>query len=224
MRESDYAHLYSVSFPFWGSIIVAQRARLCAVSRYIRVSSGTLISDGTREGVLTLRSGTARAFLLSEEGREISLFPLAAGDPFFFSVPDVSVPAGVLLSAETDCECCFIPHAAFAEIAARQPAMEIFALQSSLRRAAEINSLLRGILLTGVAQRIAAFLAEESARCGSRILSLTQEEIARKTGSAREVVSRTLKDFSLRGMVETGRGKLRITNPAALAEISRKGR
>ncbi len=224
MRESDYAHLYSASFPFWGSITVAQRARLCAISRYIRVSGGTLISDGTRDGVLTLRSGSARAFLLSEEGREISLFPLAAGEPFFFSVPDATVPAGVLLSAETDCECCFIPHAAFAEIACRQPSMEIFALQSALRRAAGINALLREILLTGVAQRIAAFLAEESARRGGRLLTLTQEEIARKTGSAREVVSRTLKDFSMRGIVETGRGKIRITAPDALAEISQKGR
>ena len=68
-------------------------------------------------------------------------------------------------------------------------------------------------------KRLAEFLLSESALNGSDSLKLTHEKIANHLGTAREVVTRTLRYFQSDGMVKLTRGTIEILDRKALAAI-----
>lgn len=79
--------------------------------------------------------------------------------------------------------------------------------------------LLNQFLFSNVASRIAGALLEHRALEGGDELSLTHETIAKDAGTAREVVTRILKQFQSDGLVKLGRGKVIIVDPERLGKI-----
>ena len=68
-------------------------------------------------------------------------------------------------------------------------------------------------------KRLAIFLSDEAVRTGSDVIALTQGQIARYMGSAREVVSRMLKYFAGEGIVEVSRGGITILDKKRLRQL-----
>lgn len=107
----------------------------------------------------------------------------------------------------------------FAQVAARNKDMKIFALEATVRRFSDVVWLMEQVLFMSLDKRLAIFLLDESAKTGSDTLRLTQEQIARYMGSAREVVSRMLKYFSSEGLVQVVRGGVRILDRSRLRAL-----
>ena len=74
------------------------------------------------------------------------------------------------------------------------------------------------MLFTSADRRLAKFLLTESARMQGDEIRLTHEETAQYLGTAREVVSRLIREFSQEGLVQTSRGRIHILDRAALKE------
>lgn len=173
-------------------------------------------------GVIFVRSGSLRLYMMSEEGKDITLYRLHKGDMCMLSASCVlqTVTFDVFVNAEEDSECLVIGSPAFAEVSSRNPSVKIFALETAVSRFSDVMWVMQQILFMSMDKRLAVFLADESARINSDTITLTHEQIARYIGSAREVVSRMLKYFAAEGIVELSRGEIKILDKKRLRELA----
>ena len=96
---------------------------------------------------------------------------------------------------------------------------ENFVLRTAMTHFSDVMWTMQQILFLGYDRRLASFLTEECARTGGTVLTLTQEQIAKYTGTVREVVTRMLKRFAAEGYVRLGRGTVTVLNKNALRQL-----
>ena len=223
MENCVYESIYEKAFPFWINLSSVDKDFLCRHSRMVRYSKGTNIHDGNEcTGVILVQSGCLRIYILSEQGKEITLYRLFPGDMCMLSASCVlqSITFDVFVDAEQDSECCIIAGAAFASVSERVPEMKIFALETAVSRFSDVMWVMQQILFMSFDRRLAIFLLDETAKTGTDTVKLTHEQIAKYMGSAREVVSRMLKYFSAEGMVDMSRGGIRLLDKKKLRSLT----
>ena len=222
MENCMFEAVYRKYFPFWDHISDDDRAAFCRSSVELSCPAGTTLHDGSEcTGVIIVRSGCLRLYILSEEGKEITLYRLFPGDICMLSASCVlqSITFDVFVTAEEDSECCVIGGCAFADVSERVPEVKIFALEAAVSRFSDVMWVMQQILFLSMDKRLAIFLLDESSKTGSDTVRLTHEQIARYMGSAREVVSRMLKYFASEGMVEVTRKGVILLDKPRLREM-----
>ena len=225
MSSNELSEYFSRVFPFFNAIpkeeqeflLNAAHPRICELSEIIH--SG----DHYCTGPLLLRRGRIRAYMLSEEGREITLYRLGEGDFCPMSAPclmpgDLSFE--VTLEAECRSELLLFDSSAFASLCLRNPTVECYMLRAAMLRFSEVMQAFRGILFKSLDRRLASCLIGEIDRRGGDTVHLTQEEIARYTGSAREAISRRLKALAAEGRIAVLRGAVKIIDPDGLRALA----
>lgn len=176
--------------------------------------------DAPCRGVLFIASGRLRVYLLSDEGREVTLYRVGAGDLCILSASCVlsAISFPVFIDAEEDTRVYQVGISSFRALTEENITLRAFAYEQALRRYADALWAMQQILFRGVDRRLAAYLLEEKDKQGSTTLSLRQEKIAADIGSSREVVSRMLRYFHDEGITENGRGKVTILDEGKLKE------
>ena len=168
--------------PFWARLTEGQRRRLEEGAAVRRFARGEMVYGGGAEcaGLILPTEGQLRAYMLTDEGRELTLYRLFPRDMCLFSASCVlrGIQFDVLVEAERDTTALFLP--------------------------AEVYQ----------------GLVEESRLAESASLRLTHDQLARHLGSAREVVSRLLKDFQNDGLVRLGRGGVELLDLPALEALA----
>ena len=106
------------------------------------------------------------------------------------------------------------------EYAEKYPDIHIFVLETAVSRFSDVMWVMQQILFMSIDKRLAIFLHDEALRTGSDTIQLTQEQIAKYIGSAREVVSRMLKYFANEGIVEVSRKGIRILDKKRMRELT----
>ena len=223
MARTMFEPIYRQQFPFWETITEEERDYICTNSVALTYPKGTTVHDGTEcAGVFFIRSGCLRVYILSEEGKEITLYRLHAGDMCMLASSCVlqSVTFDVLIDAEENSECYIINGPAFAAVSDRNPDIKIFALETAVGRFSDVMWVMQQILFMSMDKRLAIFLLDESARLGSNVIELTHEQIAKYMGSAREVVSRMLKYFANEELVEVSRKGVKILDKQRLRALA----
>lgn len=222
--EHDYQTFYQKIFPFWDHLTKADQELLCRSTASLSYQKGELLHGGGNEctGAIVVRSGRLRVYLLSDEGREITLYRLDPGEICILSASCVlkSITFDVFVDAQQESEVFLINGKTFSEITEHNLYAQNFALTLAVKRFSEVMWTMQQILFMSFDRRLAHFLLEESQKTGSSSIRLTQEQIASYTGSAREVVSRMLKYFSSEGLVSHGRGGIEILNPEGLRQLA----
>ena len=214
---------FETYFPFWNELSSQDRDRLsqCAVeAHYDRGAS--VQSTGGCSGLFLVCSGRLRVYILSEEGKEITLYRLEPGDVCMLAASCVlqSITFDVFVDAELPSDCYRVDTGVFGEIMERIPAVKIFALETTVQRFSEVMWVMQQLVFMSMDQRIAIFLLDEANRTGTQTVNLTHEQIARHLGSAREVVTRVLKHMVADGLVELSRGGVAIKNKSALLHLA----
>ncbi|MBQ9980774.1 MAG: Crp/Fnr family transcriptional regulator [Oscillospiraceae bacterium] len=212
--------------PFWGDLSPMQKQRSIDASRIIEFKKGTPVHNcccgqGECLGLLLIQTGSVRTFILSQEGREVTIFRLFAGDVCLFSASCVikQITFDTHIVAEEDTTALIFSAGMLADLIRENLAVERYIYTSAVERFSEVMQVFQNLLFMSLEQRIANFLREESNRTKSSEIRLTHEQVAKHTGSAREAVTRTLKGFAEEGVVELKRGKIVITDPDALSDI-----
>ncbi len=220
---SELKNVYREIFPFWENIPEGEREFLCDNSYVFTYPKGNHVHDGSEcSGVILVQSGSLRLYMMSEEGKDITLYRLHPGDMCMLSASCVldAITFDVFIDAEEDCTCYVIGGPAFAAAAERNPEIKIFALETAVSRFSDVMWVMQQILFMSMDKRLAIFLYDESARTGLDTIALTHGQIARYMGSAREVVSRMLKYFANEGIVEVSRGDIRILDKQRLRRLT----
>lgn len=223
MARELFEPVYREIFPFWDRITDADRDYICQNSQVLHYPKGTNIHDGNEcSGVIFVRSGSLRLYMMSEEGKDITLYRLHKGDMCMLSASCVlqAITFDVFIDAEEDSECFVISGPAFAAVSDRNPCIRIFSLETAVGRFSDVMWVMQQILFMSMDKRLAVFLADETARTGSDTIALTHEQIARYIGSAREVVSRMLKYFANEGIVEVSRKGVKVLDKKRLRALT----
>lgn len=223
MEQNLFETVYREIFPFWNEISESDRECICCNSFAQTYQKGTNIHNGNEcSGVIFVRSGSLRLYIMSEDGKDITLYRLHKGDMCMLSASCVlkAITFDVFVDAEENSECYVINGSAFAEVSERNPQIRIFALETAVSRFSDVMWVMQQILFMSMDRRLAIFLYDETARTNSDTITLTHEQIARYIGSAREVVSRMLKYFAGEGIVEVSRKGVKIINKKRLRQLA----
>ncbi len=150
--------------------------------------------------------GQVRVFKLSENGREMSLYRIAPGDSCILSISSLlsNLPLAAIAKVEEPIQALTLPSPLFAKLMKEEPAMQTFVFGLLSRRLSEVLSTVEEIAFHRVDERMVKYLCNLP-RQGKEI-ETTHLKIAVEVGTSREVVSRILKDWESRGLVELGRG------------------
>ena len=210
--------------PFWDKLTVEQQISLAENTMNIKCRKKSNIVDDTCRGTgaIYVKSGTLRAYLLSEEGREITLYRLSSGDFGVLSSSCVfdDMNFDIFVDTETDSEIYIIGSKSFAKVVKENIYAENFALKEATSRFSEVIWTLEQILFMSCDKRLAIFLVDELAANGGDTVYMTHDQIAKHMGSAREVVSRMLKHFSSEGIVSLSRGGVTVINKDKLRRLT----
>ena len=209
--------------PFWASLTEQEKEilRKSAVSR--RYEKGSFIHSSDRDclGMLFIISGEIRTYILSDEGREITLFRLYPNDLCVLSASCVisQISFDTQMTARQDTEVLIIPPNITALLKEQNISVRCFLYEQATERFSEVMWAMQQILFKGLDQRLAAFLVEECERTNSNAVCMTHEQIARNISSAREAIARMLKQFTQDGLVELKRGEIIIKDTDGLKRL-----
>jgi len=208
VARAMFEEVYREIFPFWEEISEDDKDYICRNSTALTYRKGTSIHDGSEcSGLIFVRSGCLRLSMMSDDGKDITLYRLHAGDICILSASCVlqTITFDVFIDAEENSECYLISGPAYAAVAEKNTKIKIFTLETALSRFSDVMWVMQQILFMSMDKRLAIFLLDEASRLGTDRIELTHEQIARYMGSAREVVSRMLKYFASEGLVEVSR-------------------
>ena len=188
------------------------------------VKKGTVLHNGSADctGLLLVCSGQLRAYILSEEGREITLYRLFEMDICLFSASCMmhSIQFDITIEAERDTDFWLIPTEVYKRMMETSAPLANYTNEIMASRFSEVMWLMEQIMWKSFDQRLAAFLLDEAGLEGSNQLKLTHEIIGNHLGSAREVVTRMLRYFQNEGMVKLSRGTVEILDPEKLSHLA----
>ena len=215
----DFEHY----FPIWGKLNKSQQERIRSMAELQKFRSGAVLHDGGPDclGMILVRSGQLRAYLLSDEGREITISRFFEMDMCLFSASCVmpNMQFDIFIEAEKDSEVWIIPACLYQNLMDESIAVANYSHDLITSHFSELMWLMEQIMWKSFDKRLAKFLLEESAVEGTDSLKITHEKIANHMGTAREVVTRMLRYFQSEGMVKLTRGTVDILQPKQLRKL-----
>lgn len=209
--------------PFW-KLLTDSEKELVRQNAVIRLyKKGTRVYSSEREclGMLFVMQGEMRTYLLSEEGREVTLFRIYPNDLCVLSASCVisQISFDTQMSAQKDTEALIIPPNIVLFLKEKNLSVRCFLYELATKRFSDVMWAMQQILFKRLDQRLALFLMQESQRLGTDTIHMTHEQIAQQISSAREAVARMLKQFSEDGLVELKRGAIRLLDQKGLKAL-----
>lgn len=212
-----------IKLPFWNNLNENEKEFIKNNAAIHHYYSGELIhgcSSGCL-GMLYILKGSVRTYMISEEGREITLFRLQEKDTCVLSADCVisQITFDTQIEAETDCEALIINSRAFMKLTESNINVKCFMYELISERFSSVMWTMQQILFAKLDKRLAEFLITQYEQTGQKEIYMTQEQIAQQINSAREAVARMLKRFSADGLTEIKRGCIIIKNIDKLKDI-----
>ena len=210
-------------FPIWNKLTPAQQELILHALTARKVSKGDIVHNGNLEctGLLVVKSGQLRAYILSEEGREITICRLFDMDLCVLSAACIihSLQFEIMIEAEKDTEVWIVPPMVYKKLMEESAPVANYTNELMATHFSEVMWLMEQIMWKSMDKRVAAFLLEECAIEGTNTLKLTHETIANHLGTHREVVTRMLRYFQSDGLVALSRGTVEVTDSKKLEAL-----
>lgn len=211
--------------PLWD--LLSEEEKILVESNLYNVSfkKGELIPKKSEScfGIIFVKKGSLRVHIISEDGRDVTLYRIREGEMCTLSSSCVldAITFEVHIEAEENTEIINVPSNIFKRIMEENIYVKAFMYEGIAARFSDVMWIMQQILFAGIDKRIAVFLIKESEEIGKDKIKITHEQLAKYIGSAREVVSRMLKYFEQEGFVSLGRGSIEIVDKNELVKIAR---
>jgi CRP/FNR family transcriptional regulator len=221
-HEDDLSWL--TSFPPLLQLDVSAKALLHASARIVEAPAGTIgyrETDPCNAYVMRL-SGRSRVYKMSDSGREILLYRVTAGETCVLTTTCLlgrsRYPASTIV--EEPIRDVIIPASVFHQLMVESEVFRRFVMSNYGNLISNLIVLVDEVAFHGLDARLAKQLLEASA--GVAAIERTHQQLADELGTAREVISRRLKNFERQGLLNLGRGKINIQNKSALEKLSQR--
>ncbi len=225
LNKEDLLYLEEY-LPYWEKLSNDEKHLLTNTFRTVKYNKGEHLHSAGKEclGHLVVKKGELRAYMLSEEGRDVTLFRLPEGESCVLSASCIlsNITFEVLIDAEQDAEIYLLNVGTFNELAQENIYVENYLYKKAADRFSDVMWAMEQILFMSFDKRLAVFLHDEMVKTKSNKIKLTHEQIARYIGSAREVVSRMLKSFESHGILKLSRGTIEIVDKDVLKGLIQK--
>ncbi len=209
---------------FWNSLTSLEQKQIINRSQSLPYLKGKSVYGGLDDcrGLIIVKKGQLRTYILSESGKEVTLYRLFKDDICVMSASCAlnNMNFDLYIEAEKDSEIILIPTDIYSQINQKNIEVQKFTNSVTLTRFSDVMWIMEQILFMSFDKRLAMFLLEQSSIENSDTIHMTHEDIAKHMGSAREVVSRMLKYFQNEGFVRTERGSIILTNRKKLQSIT----
>lgn len=207
----------------WDKLSFQEQNLILNNSKYVKYKEGDNIHSGENDcvGILLIKSGELRTYILSEDGKEVTLYRLGEGDVCILSASCIlkNITFDVFIDAVKDSEIIILNSSIFDKICSENIYAENFSNKQTADRFSDVMWAMQQILFMSFDKRLAIFLLDEISRTGNNSVQMTHDQIAKYVGSAREVVSRMLKYFEKEGLVELSRGVVKIIDKKRLKNL-----
>lgn len=214
---------FETYFPIWNQLTPEQQALISNTVTFRKIPKGSVVHNGSMDctGLLLLRTGQLRAYILSDEGREITIYRLFDMDLCLFTASCMmrSIQFDISIEAEKDTEVWVIPPEVFKTVADASAPMANYMNEIMASHFSEVMWLMEQIMWKSFDKRLAGFLLDETALEGTNKLKITHEIIGNHLGTAREVVTRMLRYFQSEGMVKLTRGVVEVSDASRLKAL-----
>lgn len=222
LKENDYIFMIE-HLDFWNKLSADEKNLVKNNVTKVTYNKGEILYSADNEclGLVLIQKGGLRVYILSEDGREVTLYRLSEGDSCVLSASCIlkNITFDVVIDAETDTEALLLNIGTFSKLNNENIYVENFSYKNAVDRFSDVMWAIEQILFMSFDKRLATFLIDETVKRKSNDINLTHEQIAKYLGSAREVVSRMLKNFELQGILKLSRGLIRITDKEKLKEL-----
>ena len=220
MTAADCA--WTTLFPRLASLEPATAALLTERSRIITIPAGTVLfheGDACQNFVLVL-DGQIRVQKVAESGREIVLYRVESGQGCVLTTSclmteDLYMAEGV---AETEVRAVIIGRDLFNTLLGQSDGFRRFVFSAYASRIADLLMLIEEVAFGRIDMRLAQCLLDKADASGG--VRATHQDLSVELGTAREVVSRQLKEFERHGWLALGRGQITLSNPGALRQLA----
>ena len=210
-------------FPIWDKLTRQQQEQIADVSDLHKFKAGTVLHDGSPDclGMLLVQSGQLRAYILSDEGREVTICRFFEMDICLFSASCVmpNMMFDIFIEAEKDSAIWVIPACLYQNLMDQSLPLSNYSHNLITNHFSDVMWLMEQIMWKSFDKRLAAFLLEETALEGTNTLKITHEKIANHMGTAREVVTRMLRYFQSENLVKLTRGTVEIVDAKRLRKV-----
>lgn len=215
---------FSEYFPIFNKLTNEEQSTLINNATLRKIPKGTLLHNGSDDclGLLLVKKGQLRAYIYSDEGREVTVYRLFERDMCIFSASCMlrSIQFDITIKAEKDTEAWLIPPDVYKKLMDNSVVIANYTNEIMGERFTSVMWLVEQIMFKSFDKRLASFLVDECSIEESAVLKITHEQIASHLGTAREVVTRMLKYFQNEGVVKLTRGAIEIINMEKLNELS----
>lgn len=214
---------YLTYLSVFNTLTKSQQDMLTSSAFIRKFSKGELLHNGSQNctGFILVLSGYIRAFFISEDGREITLYRLFAHGICLFSASCImnNIQFDITLAAEKDTEVLVIPAEVYKNIMEVSAPLANYTNEVMASRFSEVMWLIEQIMWKSFDKRLAHFLLNEMNIEGTSTLKITHEVIGNHLGNPREVVTRMLKYFVNEGLISLSRGRIEIIDKSGLEKI-----
>ena len=213
------------SIPYWDDLTEEEKERVAAAAYVRHYEAGTQIYGPCVEcvGMIHILRGETRAYLLSDEGREVTLFRVVEDDDCIISascvLAQISFESHMEVSRPSDI--LIVPVSLFGELCTQNVHVRCFAYELATRRFSSVVAVMEQTLFSRLDKRLAGFLLDTCRESGSAEIRMTQEELAARVNSVRETVGRTLKVFAADGIIRIRRGAIQVLDMEKLEELAK---
>lgn len=215
---------FSKYFPVWDKISEKHKRIIEENVMMRKVEKGSIIHNGDIEctGLLLVKTGQLRAFIISDEGKEISIYRLFEYDICLFSAACImnSIQFDITVEAEKNSEFWIIPSDIYKQIMQESLTVANFTNELMASRFSDVMWLMEQIMWRSFDKRLAEFILEESSIEGSSSIKITHEMIGHHLGNPREVVTRMLRYFQSEGMIKLSRGTIEIVDKDKISALA----
>ena len=215
---------YLTYLPVWDKLDKTQQDELISSAVIRKFHKGEILHNGMSDctGLILVVLGQLRAFTISNDGREITMYRLFERDICLFSAPCMinSIQFDVTLTAEKDTEVLVISSGVYKSIMDISAPLANYTNEVIASRFSDVMWLLDQVMWKSFDKRLAEFLLNEANIEGTNTLQITHETIGNHLGNPREVVTRMLKYFVSEGLVSLSRGMIEIIDEGGLAKIA----
>lgn len=211
----------SSSFPQFARLDPDSARMLEGAARTITIPAGTvLFQDGTEcSSYVLVMDGSIRVQKVSEGGREIVLYRVESGQSCVLTTNCLIAREDYAAEgiAETEVRALVLPAATFRQLLGKSEAFRDFVFAAYATRIADLLMLIEEVAFGRIDVRLAGWLRGHADGQGE--IRATHQDIATELGTAREVISRQLKEFERRGWVTLHRGRIQVKDGAGLAAL-----
>jgi len=209
--------------PYWENLSAEEQEKVTAAASVRRFARGAVIGgcDESCLGMMQVQKGSIRVLLITEEGREITLFRLHAGDSCVLSASCVlsQISFETEMLAEEDTELLLVSAGLYSRLMEENVHVRAFTYELASERFSTVIWVMQQILFVRFDQRLARVLLQYNEKTGKTELRMTQEAIAQEVNTAREVVARMLRQFASDGLIELSRGVIRLKDIDGLRHL-----